>query len=92
MDWNVFVSSLNDKERLILLQLLTKDESQDYTDILEWCERLHGQNTMTTRLRNIIIWGYRSGNTVEEVTMESFLKKKNAGVKAWIEFMELRGY
>ena len=96
---------LNDseKEKMFALSVRWKSENTNTKQINEFntIDSFIAKNTsISTRLKNILKSTYYNANenkhirifkTIEEINIHNFFSVRHAGVKAWKEFVELRG-
>jgi len=77
------------------LSLVHVDRCMGKTMTHEW-DRL---SECSTRLYNVLTGAYGCGNQneikmefIEDITRKDFKRQKLAGLKSWLEFIELRGF
>jgi len=86
--------TVEEKKQLLNLLTMDRDEKRKQTEnmtVLQWCEAMQP----TTRLRNCLNVLFHQGGQykrIVDVTKDDLMQYRNAGVKCWQEFIELRGY
>jgi hypothetical protein len=88
MNLKELLDSMDEEEKL---ELYSELKQNFRTDLKKWT---YNQPYISIRLLNILtaIYNEKSAIYLEDVTKTHFDVRRNAGLKTWMEFIELRGY